>query len=389
MEGRHASGGAIMVGDSGQLAVQRSNFAQNDAGGRGILEKLGSYSDIAQSNRMMRAKHIDTVGDVTLVNCTIASADTGHGIENAAQAFIVGRRVARVVLESVRLSSTVAVAIALRLFDKTGEALVRGCSGTNVTIEAVAAAKVGVVSSNFNPALPKQLATIRPPDCGQPIAGKMMCDPRASCSAEPTGGVVCACDTDGYSSKPGVPADGRQCLRGTRIETLVATTSLRLKISKPGRIEQVLIVNTRVEGEVPFLGVSTMNSTLRRGNSVAASSESARAFGVWFDGLRPNLLQPVKLDAAMNVFSWQSSSEVHISLNCSDSDDGQCAAGKAPSVRSRVSIGLLLIHSRRHAAAAVACPSLMLRGCARLVDKEETRLGVFGRCCDKLPPVAE
>jgi hypothetical protein len=344
MEGRHASAGAISLADNGKLLLRRCDFAQNDAGGSGIMEALTSLADMSAANRRMRASHIDTLGDVTLVDCTIASAPSS--LECAAQAFVVARRSALVVLESVRLSSTEANAIALRLYDQQCEALVRSCDGTNVTIEAAAAVRLGVVHCDFSPPLPAGLLTIGPPDCGQPVAGLMsMCDPRARCFAEPTGGVLCACDGDGFSSKPGEPADGRQCLRATKIETLIATTALRIKVAKPGRLMQALIVSTRVEGEESFLSISTINSTLRRGDTVVAISASAQAFGFSFDGLVPDSMQPVQLDGNVHAFTWTSSSRVHIALNCSTSGDGWCAAGEAPSMPLRVPIRTALCHA--------------------------------------------
>jgi hypothetical protein len=92
------------------------------------------------------------------------------------------------------------------------EVVVRSSAVINLTI-AVAGA-LGVVNSTLAPPLNASdpaTRTVQPhPDCGTKLIGQVLCDPRARCEADASGGVECACVTKGSTSAPASPPTARR-----------------------------------------------------------------------------------------------------------------------------------------------------------------------------------
>jgi hypothetical protein len=94
---------------------------------------------------------------------------------------------------------------------------VLGCSAKGLKVQnldqkSATRTRLGIVNSTFDPPMSTaaQIGVLFP-DCGAPVAGIVMCDPRAKCTRRGTGGVECSCEANGLLEAAGQLTPGRHC----------------------------------------------------------------------------------------------------------------------------------------------------------------------------------
>ena len=280
--GRHASGGAAAIGNSGSLELIGVRLLSNDAGGAGEFDVNPTYKAQAMASGITRAAHIDCAGQVTLVGSSILSSpasssaersELGVGqLEFAASALITGRETGAIVLRDCMFESAVADAVLLRLIGSQSQAVMRGCTATNMTVDVresvqpISAMRSAAVNSTFQfaavnctfkPPLSPLPSAIQPPpsgppDCSAIVAGETVCDPRAECKSRVSGGVECSCVGEGLQYMPGVFPDGKHCQQATSVNLYVQSKTVILKARKPGNYSKNLAMTVRADGEKTF-----------------------------------------------------------------------------------------------------------------------------------------
>ena len=285
-------------------------------------ESVVQNSGVAKANKASRAAQVFSEGRIMLIRCHICDSSTGAATAvfgNAADWWVVGRSGAGIVfINSSVYSDTLQGILSL---SGNSEALFRGCKATNMAIDdRIAEGRLGIIDSTFTPALPASVRTVGPPSCGVSLAGQPpMCDPRAACIRKAEGGVACLCEGGGLSDKGSVP--GMQCSRATSVETSLASSTLRLRLPKPGK-SAPLALSVRAAGESSFVGSFSANVTLHRrsngGDTVRG--EGASAFGQLLNGMNSRLLAvDLASDEPGGSPYWNFDCELLLSINnCSD-----------------------------------------------------------------------
>ncbi len=267
--GWHSSGGAAAIGISGSLELIGVRLLSNDAGGTGAFEFNRAYRAQAIAHGIARAAHIDCAGQVTLVDSSIlspppsSSAELGVGqLEFAASALITGRETGAIMLRDCIFESAIVDAVLLRLIGSQSQAVMRGCTATNMIVDVRESAhpisrsaavnptfQFAAVNSTFKPPLSPLPSAIQPPDCSAIVAGETVCDPRAECKSRVSGGVECSCVGEELQYMPGVFPDGKQCQQATRVNLFVQSKTVILKAQKPGNYSKNLAMTVRADGE--------------------------------------------------------------------------------------------------------------------------------------------
>jgi hypothetical protein len=261
-----ATGGAISVAANAMLSLVESRLWSNDAGGIGNYESFNAYVDRAASNQRARASQVACAGWAVIERCTFlptglvvsAGPMDESAVPHAGSALIVAGAGGRVALRGCAFSSIVP-GVLLKLTTSDAEAVVRGCTGTNMTIvNDAGTTKLGIVASSFDPPLPDSLVTVQPPSCGTVLAGESLCDARAQCKSSSSGGVTCACAGHGLGTKAGMAEDGQFCQQESRVSMLVESRSAVLQVTKPSTSTERLAIQVRAEGESAIVPAYSM-----------------------------------------------------------------------------------------------------------------------------------
>ena len=275
--GFDTSGGALFVAKNASVTLVRTQLWSNDAGGIGTFEVGGVIAKAVRS-RDARAAHIACNGACTLTDSLLFQGEgSGERLPWSADWWIVGRESAVLVLKNSTFRSSTNEGL-LALFDSS--ALLRGCRAINMSIrksdEDDDGSKLGIVDSEFEPALSLDVRTIGPPltdSCGirpSPVL-EPVCDVRAYCLRLPTGGVTCRCEGRGLRPKPGMQ-DGTRCVQELSTVLQLVTPALRLKLAKPGSWNRSVILQMTANGEQAFNASLLFTHALHR-----------RKDGTWFD----------------------------------------------------------------------------------------------------------
>jgi hypothetical protein len=214
------------------------------------------------------------------------------------------------------------------------EVVVRGCTVTNLTIRVAGA--LGVVNSTFVPQLnasDPMTRTVQPhPDCGTKLLGRPLCDPRALCQPAASG-VACACVGEGLDFRPGVPADGQQCLQQTSIKLLTQTNHVTMSVKKPSFRAGAVAVVFAAAGETGFhasynvsmtrvrpndgaLPLQALNSTAHGRSSIDKQRMSIDGHHLIWEGPPPSADTAVDLNVDAGKFSFSRTFALSIELNC-------------------------------------------------------------------------
>jgi hypothetical protein len=223
----------------------------------------------------------------------------------------------------------------LNVRSEQAEVVVRSSTVTNLTIQV--SGSLGVVNATFVPQLNSSdpmTRTVQPhPDCGTTLLGRPLCDPRALCQPRASGGVECSCVGDGLDFRPGVPADGQQCLQQTSIKLLTQTSHVTMSVKKPSfRAGAVAIVfaaagetgfnasyhvsMTRVQPDDGAPRLLGSNSTEHGQSSSGRQRMSIAGHHLIWEGPPPAAESVVDLNVDAGRFSFSRTFALSIELNC-------------------------------------------------------------------------
>jgi hypothetical protein len=254
-------------------------------------------------------------------------------MDRGSWSWIIGEDSGRIVMVNSSLRSD-APKRALGLVD-SAEALIRGCTGANITIAAPSdvadgRVKLGVVNSSFVPPLDldvtcgEGLCIKAPGSCGLRIAGQRdpVCDPRAACTLNPTGGVTCECIGPGIRTRDGSAADGSACFQESSLSSSLSSSHLTVTVKKPGFTdpEKPLGFSFRAVGETELTAVIAVSMTWAAAQQTrvwkAVDGQALSLLGhqlVWH-GMAPNETQ-IHLDKEKQKFSDGAEYKFHILVN--------------------------------------------------------------------------
>jgi predicted outer membrane repeat protein len=307
-----ASAGGISVGAKAHLAIDDCAFVSSYAGGVGRQE--AAKSPLSAKFLGLRAAHILSQGIASVRNCTF-TMEINNTLQYSAPWWIVAVGTGSVILTDCLLQSSLPPMGMLSVVDY-GQALLRSCRGVNVSIDPkIAEGKLGIVDSQFSPALPSSLLVLRPPNCFDSIAGQRMCDPRAACTRRMSGGVECQCKGEGVGPPVGVRDDGSRCTTPFSLETDVAAPTVRFALLKPGKHPDQLKLHAFATGDESFNATFSRSTVLFRDGSTIAKRDDglhARVFGLAFDWShsKPASLVSMALDMAKQQYSATSTNSL-------------------------------------------------------------------------------
>ena len=234
------------------------------------------------------------------------------------------------------------------------EVLLRRCHVQNLTLHSTVRMRIpiGIVNSTFDPPLARTLAppTVEPTaDCGISVAGSPLCDPRAKCVGQESGGVHCACVGGGLHDKPGIYPDGQHCQGETRVDLLIQSQRILLVLGKPSSQNETIQILVQATGEAP-LNVS-YNVSMLRTTSVPpikpiSSHNWSQVDEMQLDGYRLFLLGLLRkafdLDGSAQRFVDSFVLQLGVSLNCTA---GAPCIADGDSVTTAVEVGHMSGHS--------------------------------------------
>jgi hypothetical protein len=110
------------------------------------------------------------------------------------------------------------------------EAEIRGCQVENLNVSRIAGRPVGIVNSTFSPALTPFTAAVR---CGVQVFEQKLCDPRAICVEQTSGGIRCSCDGLHLRNKAGSFPDGQHCFEEAHAEFTIQSRVASVALTKP------------------------------------------------------------------------------------------------------------------------------------------------------------
>ncbi len=328
----HASGGGISIGQTGTAILFGTQCDGNRAFGKVLHESVEVLATQSKFWRDRRAAHVDCLGKLVLQRCNFSDSSEFLPQSGGATTWIVAQRAASVLLADCALYSSTLGTSMLRVFD-AAEVAVRGCRAANLTVEqdGLASKRIGVVNSTFSPPLDSGLRLLGPFDetCGVPISVEAtkavwndtegrLCDPRATCTPGPSGGVQCTCR--GEVSEGNDRGDGSQCFRPLSVATALATRTVTMKLTKPTLVNESLQVSVQADGEAKFTGAYTARSVLVRRNGDRADFPSEQVLGLSRDSVT------VPLDAKAGVFTSRLLTEFTVRLDCARDAPALCPA---------------------------------------------------------------
>ncbi len=317
-----ASGGGISIWQDAELTLLDSSFSANQAGGVGKDEIQLPAN--AETRRIIRAAHILSPG-ITVVRGCVFTSTTPINLPYSAPWWIVGTAAGRITLVNSTFRGSTAGQEGMLSCANDATALLRSCTGSNVLIDPkVAAGKLGIVGSAFEPALGADLKCIAPPACSTEVAGQRMCDPRAACMSRPSGGVECQCKGEGIEPPTGMRDDGSLCATVLSLRADVAAPAVRLVLQKPGKHPDALKLRTIATGDAGFNITYSRSTVLRRDGGAVAQSDDwlhARVFGLSFEWKQmergpPPTAASMALDAAKQQYANTIEHTFMLSLQC-------------------------------------------------------------------------
>jgi hypothetical protein len=323
--GRDVSGGGLCVNDQAEVTFINITMRSNMAGGSGFYESVFGYLAISEQNRALRAAHVDCAGKLAMQKCSIFDETRAA---SGGLAWLAGRNFGMLSLVDTQLSSATEDTIALVL-NAHSEALLRNCSATNISIKNDGAEEsqlnLGIVHSKFDPALAMTVPTIGVSACARSVANLgPMCDPRARCSLERSGGVRCRCSDVGLREKDESRGDGSVCERQASITSQLVTPEIRLAVKKPGNSSSVVLQLTAAGESAAFttLRVNTSLLSGREGSRFSMStlnSSGTEAFGslITWEQPAPASTADFDLDYTKGKYVDTKRHQFTIALNCS------------------------------------------------------------------------
>jgi hypothetical protein len=286
-----ASAGAMYNARGAQAKLDGCLLRSNAAGGLGYLQATNWTYDEAKRTQYeaSTAAHIFTSGGAEITHSKIADASHVVPIGYSAQRWIV--------VDGGTLyaySSNFSAAKAEEAYGSDAllwllnvapdaEILIRQCAVRNLKLQSAAnSQKVGVVNSEFEPPLNTsvfQTLQPKPGECSSVVVNEQMCDPRAICKLQQSGGVHCACVGENVHEKSGSLTSGQQCEQGTTVSMLLQSRAVSITMLKPsnGSAAVQIVVNAGGESRTVALYSASM---VRRSAmpSVGAAPNSSR---VW------------------------------------------------------------------------------------------------------------
>jgi hypothetical protein len=243
--GTVSDGGAAFVDENAHLVLAACELHTNSAGGSGVLQ-------IAGAGQATGAMHISSSGALTLGMCTIVSSlleDKDSGVW-----VIVNSGMTRLNASFFEAAAPGQELLRLQR-SNTSEVEIRGCKVKNLGMSSSAGRRLGIVNSTFMPWLTPELnattAMVHADKrrCGVQIFNQNLCDPRAVCIEQPSGGVRCSCDGRYLSDRPGSFPDGQNCLEETHAEMTIQSRVAYVEATKPSRDESKSVLVVQVRGE--------------------------------------------------------------------------------------------------------------------------------------------
>jgi hypothetical protein len=234
----------------------------NRMGGLGYLQSRIEYSGTGGAH-----VHADG-GNVVLDGCSVTDnggEDSELPLESPARLFLSATQ--SLILINSSFSSTMPGRGLLSLSDAALQLVIRGCAVSSLPIDRgkdMPNITIGIVNSTFAPALAPSIPTVQPnPNCGAEIAGKPLCDLRATCESLATGGVQCACTGQGLRDKPGTFPDGQLCEQEPSITMLLQSPAVAITVPKPSNRTAPVQVVVRARGESRMAAVYSASMVIR------------------------------------------------------------------------------------------------------------------------------
>ncbi len=338
----HASGGGILIAQTGTAILFRTRINGNLAFGTGVFESAGIFASQSKFWLDRRAAHVDCLGKLVLQQCYLTDSSEAMPHPGDASAWIVSRSTASVLLADSTLCGPMMGTRMLNMFDAS-EVAVRGCRAVNLTVEQdpSASMRLGIVNSTFSPPLDSELRLLGPSDetCSEPISVEAakavwndtdgrLCDPRATCSPGPSGGVQCACR--GEVSEGNERGDGSRCLRPLAVAATLATRTVTMTLTKPTLVNESLQVSVQADGEAKFTGTYTGRSVLVRRNGDRADFPSEQVISWSRDSVT------VPLDAKAGVFTSRIIREFTVRLECARDAHAQLCPADGDTIETSI-----------------------------------------------------
>jgi hypothetical protein len=279
------SAGALYIAVGARAILDGCFLQSNTAGGLGLQYFYDfSYNDAKRASyEGVKAAHIFTAGILELTHTVIVDesnfAPIEYGQYSAQTWIVVGG--GTLYLHSSNFSagtdsaatdsdSGLWLLATVPMAEKVAEILIRQCTVRNLKLQWDAKQTVGVVSSNFEPPLNNSMAgLLQPGKCGTVVANEQMCDTRALCEWQttggaPSGGVRCACIGLGLLEKPpsklGKLQDGLQCEQAPSIKMLLQSQEVSIVLAKPrnGSADVQIVVLAGGESRMAVAFTSSM-----------------------------------------------------------------------------------------------------------------------------------
>ena len=331
-----ATGGGVAVSETARVALVATTLFLNAAGGAGMFESMGSTATASGQKTVARGGYIDCTGNLAIERCSFpipaeSPAESAGRMLHSASAMIAVRGLGRVTVVNSTIAAVSPNAVLLRLAEDQSEALLRGCTITNATVEALqvtSGARLGVTNCSIDPPLALSAAIVQTPNCGVVIAGDRVCDPRAKCEPRSSGGVQCSCDRQGgLRDKSGTIADGSECEQETQVEALIQSRSITIRLHKPSLQSELgqVTMALRAFGESPV--VATFSMTMARLSAFDTAVNRSEWNSVILDEftldghhLTLGMSSPGELGFDLDVhaqrFMVQKEHAVHLSVDC-------------------------------------------------------------------------
>ena len=332
-----ATGGGVAVSETARVALVATTLFLNAAGGAGMFEAMGSLATASGQKTLARGGYIDCTGNLAIERCSFPipaespAAESAGRMLHSASAMIAVRGLGRVTVVNSTIAAVSPNAVLLRLAEDQSEALLRGCTITNATVEALqvtSAARLGVTNCSIDPPLALSATIVQTPNCGVVIAGDRVCDPRAKCEPRSSGGVQCSCDEQGgLREKSGSIADGSECEQETQVEALIQSRSITIRLHKPSLQSELgqVTMALRAFGESPV--VATFSMTMARLSAFDIAVNRSEWNSVILDEfaldghhLTLGMSSPAELGFDLDVhaqrFTVQKEHAVHLSVDC-------------------------------------------------------------------------
>jgi hypothetical protein len=397
IEAQRASGGALHLEIGSGAVLERCFLQHNAAGGQGMAQRWSDYSDSLAEERASSAMQIYSKGLLVLIDCDMTDS-VGLGAfaeQRDSMWFWIVAEGGTVELRSSRFTATSTYTFdpcisagnglcsganvascpkggdwldcelplpadagpfgrLLNVRSEQVEVLLRRCHLQNLTLHSTVRMRVpiGIVNSTFDPPLARTLAppTVEPTaDCGISVAGAPLCDPRAKCEGQESGGVHCTCVGGGLHDKPGIFPDGQHCQGETRVDLLIQSQRILLVLRKPSSQNEKIQILVQATGEAP-LNVSYNVSMLRTTSVLPIKPISSHNWSqvdeMQLDGYRLFLLGLLRnafdLDGSAQRFVDSFVLQLGVSLNCTA---GAPCIADGDSVTTAVEVGHMSGHS--------------------------------------------